>query len=51
MNRNETKIEDVLFADGIVIVAVNEENLQHNANEYQKEMGAINVEINVRTKQ
>ena len=37
------QLQDVLFADDIVIVAESEEKLQHNVNEYQKELGAINM--------
>ena len=32
------QLQDVLFADDIVIVAESEEKLQHNVKEYQKEL-------------
>ena len=37
----------MLFADDMAIVAESEQKLQHNMNEYQKELSAINVEINI----
>ena len=37
----------MLFADDMVIVAETEEKLQHNVNECQKEISAINMEINI----
>ena len=40
------QLQDMLFADDMVIVAVSEEKLQHNVNEFQKELSVINMEIN-----
>ena len=42
-----TQLQDTLFADDTLIVAETEEKLQHNVNEYQKELSAINTEINI----
>ena len=41
------QLQDMLFTDDMVIVAETEEKLQHNVNEYQKELRAVNMEINI----
>ena len=41
------QLQDMLFADDMVMVIETEEKLQHNVNEYQMELSAINVEINI----
>ena len=41
------QLQDMLFADDTVIVAESERKLQHNVNELQRELSAINKEINI----
>ena len=41
------QLQDMRFGDDMVIVAVTEEKLQHDVNEYQRELSAINLEINI----
>ena len=41
------QLQDMLFGDDMVIVAESKEELQHNVNEYQRELSAINMEINI----
>ena len=41
------QLQDMLFADDMVIVVESEKKLQHNVNEDQKELSVINMEINI----
>ena len=41
------QLQDMLFADDLVIVVKTKEKLQNNVNKYQKELSAINMEINI----
>jgi hypothetical protein len=40
-------LQELLFEDNMMLVAKNEEKLQQNSEVYQKEVGKINMEVNI----
>ena len=42
------QLQDMLFADDMVIWAETVDKIQYNVNEYQKELSAGNMEINTK---